>query len=153
MGLLFRQSASRWFNQWSIVWRWLGRMGALVAMVAIATCASSDLLSSEPASPKEQLAIHLTQSGAVMYATYWCPYCQRQEALFGETAFQYIERVECDPRGDNPQPERCRAAGVRGLPTWIINGQNYPGLRSLAELADLSGYANYEPSEQAHRPD
>jgi glutaredoxin len=166
--MTYRSSVQSLICTWQFYFRWVMprvasilTITAAVGLMAIGTgCASVDgdavssasSASGQP-SPEEQLAVHLTQTGAVMYATYWCPYCQRQEALFGETAFQYIERVECDPQGENPQPDRCREAGVRGLPTWIINGQNYPGLRSLEELAELSGYANYEPSEQVSRPE
>jgi len=75
-----------------------------------------------------------------MYAAYWCSYCERQKDLFGEEAVQQLEVVECDPRGENPQVDRCRAANVSGFPTWEINGRRYPGLQSLNRLADLSGY-------------
>jgi chemotaxis protein histidine kinase CheA len=86
------------------------------------------------------LANHLTQSGARMYAAYWCSYCERQQQLFGAAAVQQLEIIECDPRGENPQVDRCRAANISGFPTWEINGQQYPGLQSLDRLANLSGY-------------
>lgn len=87
------------------------------------------------------LAKHLQQVGAKMYGAYWCPYCHRQRDLFGQTAFsQYIQYIECDPRGENPKPSLCREAKVKGYPTWEINGQFYPGLKSLDELATLSNY-------------
>lgn len=86
------------------------------------------------------LASHLAQSGARMYATYWCSYCERQQQLFGEEAVQQLEVIECDPRGENPQVDRCRAANVSSFPTWEINGRQYSGLQSLSRLADLSGY-------------
>jgi glutaredoxin len=86
------------------------------------------------------LAQHLSSIGARMYGAYWCPYCSRQEDLFG-SAFSEIEYVECDPRGENAQPQLCRSAGIQGYPTWEINGQFYAGMRSLEELANLSGYS------------
>ncbi|MBD1912989.1 hypothetical protein [Leptolyngbya sp. FACHB-8] len=87
------------------------------------------------------LANHLQQTGARMYAAYWCGYCQRQQAMFGSEAVQQLEIVECDPRGTNPQVDRCRTANVGSFPTWQINGRLYPGLQSMTRLADLSGYS------------
>ncbi|MDS3859747.1 vitamin K epoxide reductase family protein [Thermosynechococcaceae cyanobacterium BACA0444] len=86
------------------------------------------------------LAKHLTQSGAVMYGAYWCSHCHDQKELFGKTAFKQINYVECDPGGQNPQPDLCRAKDVKSYPTWEIAQKNYSGTRPLPELADLSGY-------------
>jgi len=86
------------------------------------------------------LATHLRQSGARMYATYWCGYCRRQQELFGPEAAQQLEIIECDPRGSNPQVDRCQAANVGSFPTWEINGQLYPGMQPLTTLANMSGY-------------
>lgn len=86
------------------------------------------------------LAQHLRQRGAKMYGAYWCPYCHRQRELFGRQAFNQITYIECDPRGQNGRPDLCRRANVSGFPTWEINGQKYSGLRSLNELANISGY-------------
>ncbi|MBD2103259.1 hypothetical protein [Leptolyngbya sp. FACHB-261] len=92
------------------------------------------------AAPKVALATHLKQMGAKMYGTFWCPYCQRQKELLGTEAVAQISYVECDPQGQNAQPNLCVKAGVSSYPTWEIQGQIYPGLRSLEELANLSGY-------------
>jgi glutaredoxin len=86
------------------------------------------------------LAQHLRKIGARMYSAYWCPFCQRQKELFGREAFAQIDHVECDPKGENARPQLCQAAGVRGYPTWVIRGRSYPGLRSLEQLAAISGY-------------
>lgn len=74
-----------------------------------------------------------------MYGAFWCPYCSRQQEDFGP-AFQEITYIECDPRGQNAQPQVCQSAGVSGFPTWEINGQFYPGYQSLEDLANLSNY-------------
>lgn len=92
-----------------------------------------------PVSARVALANHLTSIGAKMYATYWCPYCRRQEALFGEGVSR-LKIIECDPGGANAQPQVCDAANVSSYPTWEINGQLYRGMRPLENLADISGY-------------
>lgn len=86
------------------------------------------------------LARHLKRIGARMYSAYWCPACQRQREEFGETAFQQVTEIECDPRGNNAQPALCAQANVQAYPTWEIKGQVYRGGMSLEELASISGY-------------
>ncbi|HLO48714.1 MAG TPA: hypothetical protein VK211_09905 [Kamptonema sp.] len=117
---------------------------------AIAKKASPDAV---PSTPKEgppitttsgpdeiALATHLQSQKAKMYGAYWCPYCHAQEELFGKEAFAMIEYIECDPRGKNAQPNVCRAADIRGYPTWEIKGKFYSGVQLLDELANASGY-------------
>lgn len=89
---------------------------------------------------KNDLAMHLTKSGAKMYGTFWCPYCERQRGLFGKFAHK-LTVIECDPNGQNAQPKLCSEAGVTSFPTWQINGKLYAGMMSLDELAQASGYS------------
>lgn len=86
------------------------------------------------------LANHLKQLGAKFYGAFWCPYCTRQKQIFGEQAFRKINYIECDARGNNPQPKLCIKARISGYPTWEIKGKQYRGMKTLKELADLSGY-------------
>lgn len=91
--------------------------------------------------PKMALAMHLRQAGAKMYATYWCSVCNWQREQFGEAAFRQITYVECDPKGANPQVNRCNQANIAAYPTWEINGRLVsPGGYPLQELANISGY-------------
>ncbi|MGB7058432.1 MAG: protein disulfide isomerase family protein [Geitlerinemataceae cyanobacterium] len=91
-------------------------------------------------SAEVQFARYLTDSGVQVFGAYWCPHSRNQKAKFGKEAFESIDYVECDPRGENSRPQLCQDEEIRGYPTWKINGQLYPGDRSLEELADLSGY-------------
>lgn len=86
------------------------------------------------------LARHLTQIGAKEYIAWWCPHCHEQKQLFGKQAYSEINHIECDPDGKNPRPDLCEAAKVQSYPSWEIKGQLYPGVKSLEELAKLSGY-------------
>jgi uncharacterized membrane protein/glutaredoxin len=85
------------------------------------------------------LAKHLTEIGATMYGSYRCPHCTAQKELFGE-AFKYISYVECDPTAKMANSALCQEKGIRGYPTWEIKGEFYPGVKSLEELSELSGY-------------
>lgn len=86
------------------------------------------------------LASHLKQTGVTFYGTHWCSYCTKQKQLFGQEAMLQINYIECDPKGQNPKPHLCQKANINSLPTWEIKGQQYPGVLSLQELADISGY-------------
>jgi parvulin-like peptidyl-prolyl isomerase len=81
----------------------------------------------------------LTEKGIKFYGAYWCPHCENNKKLFGD-AFQYVTYVECAD-ADNPQIQTpaCESAGIEGYPTWIVNGQKYPGEQSIERLAQLSG--------------
>ncbi|MBI2866979.1 MAG: vitamin K epoxide reductase family protein [Chloroflexi bacterium] len=85
------------------------------------------------------LAKHLTESGAVMYGAYWCPHCADQKSMFGD-AIRYVTYVECDPRGEKPNPALCNQKGVYLYPTWEVGGRMYTGVMSLEQLALLTGY-------------
>lgn len=122
---------------------------SIVSAVAIAwvppAAAAPERSTQVAASPNNRstasLAQHLKQIKAKMYGAFWCPYCQRQMALFGQDVFtQHIQYIECDPRGQRAQPKLCRDAKITGFPTWEIKGKLYQGMHSLDELAKLSGY-------------
>jgi protein-disulfide isomerase len=102
--------------------------------------AASNQTSSSAVAAKVALASHLKQVGAKFYGTYWCPYCSKQKEMFGKEAFSQLNYIECDPKGTNPRPDLCQKANINGFPTWEINGQQYGGVQSLEQLADLSRY-------------
>lgn len=89
---------------------------------------------------ENSLAKHLTATGAKKYGAFWCPHCYEQKQLFGSEAFAEINYIECDNQGKNPQRDVCMAAGIQSFPTWEIDGQLYPGTKTLDELAELSKY-------------
>lgn len=89
----------------------------------------------------DTLAQCLTEKGAVMYGTEWCPHCKEQKGKFG-SSFQYIHYVDCDK-----QRAACVAAGVDGYPTWVVNGENHPGVQPLYRLASLAECQDSDTSE------
>lgn len=77
----------------------------------------------------------LNEKGIVMYGAYWCPHCQNQKDMFGKSV-EYINYVECDPRGNDANPELCQAKGVNSYPTWEFpNGEIVSGEMSLREIS------------------
>lgn len=86
--------------------------------------------------PRMALAQHLTNIGAKIYTTDWCPTCKRQKRNFGEVAFSLLTMINCEEK-----PDICADAGVRRYPTWEINGRKYERGFPLNELAQLSNYS------------
>lgn len=126
--------------------RWLERgqlfmWGTILSVLTLLTTHAGYMLQAPPADPLAvQVAAHLRAIQGTMYGAHWCPHCQDQKALFGQ-AFDQVPYVECSPNGGpgTPQAQICRDKGITSYPTWIINGISYRGLRSLEELARLSG--------------
>jgi uncharacterized membrane protein len=87
-----------------------------------------------------ELAEHLTKTGAKMYGAFWCPHCHEQKLVLGKEATAKINYIECDAKGKNPQPELCVKAGIKGYPSWEINGKLESGAKESKKLAELSGY-------------
>ena len=84
------------------------------------------------AKASDDFARCLSEKGAVMYGTEWCSHCQEQKARFGKS-FSFVEYVDCDKNR-----EECLEKGIRGYPTWIINGERYSGVQSLKKLSELT---------------
>lgn len=97
-----------------------------------------------PKYPQEQVdtfAQCLTEQGAVMYGTFWCPHCANTKKLFGPS-FQYIDYVECDPRGENEQSELCIEKGIDKYDTWeFTDGSRLISEPTFAQLGEKTGCA------------
>jgi hypothetical protein len=98
-----------------------------------------------PTKNYDSFAQCLTEKGWAEYGTFWCPNCARQKLMFGDS-FQYLEYVECDPRGDNPQTDRCLIRDIEKTPTWmresadnVTEYERLIGVQSLEGLSEISG--------------
>ena len=87
-----------------------------------------------------ELAKHLKQTGAKMYGAYWCSHCYEEKLVFGQPAVADLPYIECAPDGKNSQTAACKEAGVRAVPTWIVNGKIYEGTQTPQQLAEYSNY-------------
>lgn len=106
----------------------------MIASIAIVIL----ILYSELSSPKinyDEFAKCVTERGMVMYGATWCPHCNNQKKLFGDS-FQFVKFVDCESNA-----ELCNEAGIKGYPTWILNGRPYEGELSLKELSKMTGCA------------
>lgn len=108
---------------------------ALVALI-VAFFAYKYIMQQNAPGKYDALAQCLTREGAGMYGTDWCPNCQNQKQMFGNS-FKYVTYINCDAN-----PTACDSQGVTGYPTWIFNdGSRLIGTQSLDALAEQTGCA------------
>ena len=67
-----------------------------------------------------------------LYVGAGCPYCKNQEDIFGDFLGN-LKIIDC-----SLEPEICEERGIKFVPAWIINGEEYIGEKNLKELAGLS---------------
>jgi hypothetical protein len=87
------------------------------------------------------LALCLKNRGVVFYGAFWCPYCQKEKALFGDAAglLPYVECSNPDARGQTPV---CIQQSIRKYPTWVFpDGTRVIAKLSPQALAEKSGCA------------
>ncbi len=72
----------------------------------------------------------LNNKGSVLFISSTCPDCQTQISLFGNDAARSLNVYTCQSVDDCPD--------VNALPTWQIDGQYYPGLKSLEDLIEAT---------------
>lgn len=106
---------------------------SLLTIIFAAILTAYTLSGRGPAVDYSDFAKCLSENDAVMYGTYWCSHCKAQKADFGDS-FQHVNYVEC-----SQYPDECTDKGVRGFPTWIIDGIRYEGRQRLSRLAALTG--------------
>lgn len=101
------------------------------------------LLTAAPAAGRADLgalAQCITDSGARYYGAHWCPYCRKQNELFGEHA-SALPYVECyDGSRSGKMNARCKGVDIVGFPTWVFaDGKRRSGAMSPRALAAATG--------------
>lgn len=87
-----------------------------------------------------KLAEYLSDKGVVMYGTYWSKETDSQKKLF-EDSVGIVDYVECDLQGPNANLDECTAQNIQTYPTWVYQGKQYSGVKTLAELAKIAGFS------------
>ena len=88
----------------------------------------------QPALALNSFAQCLAQKEVTMYGADWCPHCQNEKKLFGDS-FRFVPYVECP---DDPQ--RCLREDIQGYPTWVFpDGRRFAGEQGLEKISQESG--------------
>lgn len=109
----------------------LGMMGAALVVTAIFVVIQNNN-ESQQLSKQARFADCLTQKGVILYGSDTCQNCQLQKSMFGDD-FRRIHYINCDIHQDE-----CNQKDIQGYPTWMYNGQSFPGIQTFGKLADLS---------------
>lgn len=76
----------------------------------------------------------LTDAGAKFYGAYWCPHCQAQKKVLGNS--KKIPYVECSTPDGKGQTPLCIEKKIDGYPTWIFaDGSIGDGEQTIEELS------------------
>ena len=106
---------------------------SVMLFIVSAYALSKDGLGDYAGEDQSDFAKCLSETGAVMYGSSSCGHCNEQKAQFGD-AFNYINYVECAR-----YQQECQEKGIKGVPTWIIDDEQYVGMQSLSALSMITG--------------
>lgn len=115
----------------------------LTSIIVIAVALIGGLIILQSASNKsagkpgqyDALATCIAESGATFYGAFWCPHCNNQKKMFGNSE-KLLPYVECSNPSGNGQTQACIDADIQSYPTWeFADGTRLTGEVSLADLA------------------
>lgn len=116
----------------------------IVLIIVILIAVAVFIASKGPQKPEEpekydEFAQCLQDQGAIFYGAFWCPHCNNQKDMFGQSA-ELLPYVECSTPDGTGQLEVCQEAGITGYPTWVFtDGERISGEVPLETLAEKTG--------------
>lgn len=86
----------------------------------------------------DEFAKCLSNTGTKFYGTFWCPHCQNQKRMFGNSS-KLLPYVECSTPDGRNATEICIEKKIEGYPTWEFpNGDRVSGEMKLEDIASKS---------------
>lgn len=114
------------------------KIGGSIIIVIVLAMVGMAFLDNQPGQ-YDDFAKCITAAGAVEYGAYWCPHCQEQKNMFGNS-FDHVNYVECSLPNRGGQTPACAQAGITGYPTWeFADGERLSGKQSFETLAQKTG--------------
>ena len=104
----------------------LGNIIFVIAMIIILY-----VLFYNPAEKTDQDTIECLAKKSTVYVQLGCSACDAQEETFGKENWAKLNVVDCFF-----EQEKCQ--GITSTPTWIINGEQHIGAKSIAQLKDIA---------------
>lgn len=87
----------------------------------------------------DSFAACLKEKKATFYGAFWCPHCQNQKKMFGNSE-KFLLYVECSTTDGKEQLKVCKDKKINGYPTWEFNdGSRLTGEVTLEKLAEKTG--------------
>ena len=98
-------------------------IGSLLAIGIIGAVISNKYSSNTPGI-YDQFAQCLSDNGAKFYGAFWCPHCQAEKKLFGNSV-KLLPYIECSTLSGNDQTQICKDNKIESYPSWNFkNGIN-----------------------------
>jgi hypothetical protein len=105
----------------------------IIGIIVVVIVAGYLMLTNAP-SQYDSFAKCVAASGAKMYGASWCPHCNDQKHMFGNSV-RFINYVECSLPDNQGETEVCTQAGIASYPTWIFkDGSRNVGVMSFDQL-------------------
>lgn len=113
-------------------------ISVLIALAIIAGIAYLVYDANRPG-PLDVFATCLKDKGATFYGAFWCPHCQNQKKMFGNSA-RLLPYVECSLPDGSGQNQACNDKQVQSYPTWeFADKSRETGEVALKTLAEKTG--------------
>ena len=81
----------------------------------------------------------LEEKDTTFYGAFWCPHCQEQKALFGNSE-KKLPYVECSTPDRNGVLPVCEDAEIESYPTWeFADGERVLGVLTPEQLSERTG--------------
>src|SRR3989338_2942585 len=110
-----------------------------VIVIALTLLVGSSLWYRQQPGRFDAFAQCLGEKQATFYGAFWCPHCQNQKALFGNSA-KLLPYVECSTSDGKQQLKICTDANITGYPTLeFANGERLSGEVALKVLSEKTG--------------
>ena len=101
-----------------------------IAAIVLVGCSSKNY---------DDFASCLDSNGVKFYGAFWCPHCQNQKALFGNSA-NLLPYIECATPDGKGQLQACIDQKIKNYPTWEFKDKSrLSGELSMQTLAQKSG--------------
>lgn len=112
---------------------WAGIVAAVVVIIAVSVLAKN-----QPGE-LDDFARCINQSGAKFYGAFWCPHCQDQKEMFGNSE-RLLPYIECSTPSGQGTTSECQQAGIEAYPTWQWpDASRETGSLSLDYIAGKTG--------------
>ncbi len=113
-------------------------IAVVIAALALAGCGTKGAVNPLLAE-MDAFAQCLTDKGVKMYGAYWCPHCQNQKEMFGDS-WEKVDYVECSLPEKAGQTQFCKDEGIKGYPTWeFSDGPRIEGEVTFQQLSERTG--------------
>lgn len=87
----------------------------------------------------------LKDSGAIFYGAFWCPNCQNQKKMLGQSE-KFLPYVECSLPNGQGQNQNCQNKNIEAYPTWEFkDGSRLVGTTDLKTLAEKTACSLPQP--------